>query len=169
MYKRQVQDLAGLGVDVIMVAVADTFDGTPTLTNAQLRAITSTAHARGLRVVAHVDTAANAARAAGSGVDALVHGVHSTALDDVAAERVARHVSMVAPTLLTFERLDQMGQGTLVLSPLEQQSVATDLQRELPRAAASGYRPPAALLPWLGDLRTHRDDRFCLLYTSRCV
>lgn len=156
--RRTVDTLADAGVDFIKLALAETPDGTPVLGAELVRVVTTRAHERQLRVVAHIDSAKNAVHAVTCGVDILVHGVHSTPLSDDDADAL-RSVRGVAPTLTTFERLWQLKHGQLSLSQIEKESVAENLQRELPRQVERGYVLDAELMAWLGHLDTHRTDR----------
>lgn len=156
--RRAVLKLADAGVDHIKVALASTPDQTPVLDALVLEAITDAAHQRGLKVMAHIDTGANARFAVEHGVDALVHGVHSTELSDDDARAIGARHTLVVPTLLTFERLWQLSSGKLALTPMEQETVASNLQRSLVERPA-GDVLDADLAKWLKHLDEHRDAR----------
>jgi imidazolonepropionase-like amidohydrolase len=159
--RREVRRLAAAGVDHIKLAMASTPDGTPVFDPIVLEAITDAAHDEGLRVMAHVDTAANARRAVEGGVDVLVHGVHSTALSDEDARAIAHrgsHTTMVAPTLITFERLWQLAHDKLAFTPIENETVAANLRDSLAHRP-SDYALEPSLASWLEHLEKHRDAR----------
>jgi imidazolonepropionase-like amidohydrolase len=159
--RRAVRALAAAGVDHIKLAMASTPDGTRVFDPILLEAITDAAHDEGLRVMAHVDTAANARRAIEGGVDVLVHGVHSTDLSDDDARAIAHRGSqtiLVAPTLITFERLWQLAHDKLVFTPMENETVASNLRASLAHRPAD-FALEASLTSWLAHLSTHRDAR----------
>lgn len=75
----QVNALLDAGVDHIKIAVSGRTDtGWPELSDEEIRAITSTAHARDTRVAVHVDTAAGLRRAVENGVDDAAHSRPTT-------------------------------------------------------------------------------------------
>jgi imidazolonepropionase-like amidohydrolase len=156
--KAVVDEFADRGVAMIKVALASTPDDAPVMSGAILDAITTAAHARGLRVGAHVDTADNAVFAARHGVDVLVHGVHSTALSVEQAAEIASRKVMVAPTQLTFERLDELRREAVVFSPLERESIAPNVQHALTHMPKD-YALDPDLLAWMSHLDKHRDAR----------
>ncbi len=153
-----VDDFAAHGVALIKVVVAATPDGTPVLAPAVLDAIVKAAHGHGLKVAAHIDTADNALYAARHGVDLLVHGVHSTELTAEQAAELASLKVMVAPTLLTFERIDQLGRQQVVFSKLEQESIAPNVQHAMTHMP-EGYTLDEGLMSWMVHLSEHRDAR----------
>lgn len=159
--RREVRKLAKAGVDHIKLALASTPDGTPLFDDLVLEAITDAAHDEGLRVMAHVDTAANARRAVQHGVDVLVHGVHSTDLSDDDARAIAHlgsHTTMVVPTLITFERLWQLAHDKVAFTAIENETVAPNLRASLAKRPTDFALEPS-LTSWLEYLDKHRDAR----------
>ncbi len=159
--RREVRRLARAGVDHIKLTMASTPDGAPLFDDLVLESITDAAHDEGLRVMAHVDTAANARRAVEHGVDVLVHGIHSTDLSDDDARAIAQrgtHVTMVAPTLITFERLWQLAHDKLAFTAMENETVASNLRESLAHRPSDFALEPS-LASWIEHLSTHRDAR----------
>ncbi|MBI1944072.1 MAG: amidohydrolase family protein [Deltaproteobacteria bacterium] len=156
--RRYVDECAEAGVDFIKIAVASTPDSGAVLSPPLVRAVVQAAHARGLPVLAHVDTAAHALVAVDNGVDVLAHGIHSSALSHDEAKAIGMRSVTVVPTLVTFERLYQLRYATVQLSALERETVAADIQRSLLRRP-DGYRLDAELLAWLDHLEEHRAAR----------
>lgn len=156
--RREVRRLARAGVDHIKLAMASTPDGTPVFDDIVLESITDAAHDEGLRVMAHVDTAANARRAVEHGVDVLVHGIHSTDVSDDDARAIGERRVMVAPTLITFERLWQLAHDKLAFTALENETVAANLRASLAKRPSDFALEPA-LASWIEHLSTHRDAR----------
>lgn len=99
------------GATVIKVSVAQLPLDAPVYSEALLRAVVDAASKRGLRVVAHIDTAAHALLAARAGVRALVHGVHLGALSLDEAHELAERGVVVAPTLVVWEHIDQLAEA----------------------------------------------------------
>lgn len=101
----QTARLIDAGVDVIKIAVSGRTDTDwPELSDAEIRAITETAHARGVRVTAHVDRAIALRRAVANGIDDAAHMPRDQMPDALIAEMVARGVALV-PTIDVYEGL----------------------------------------------------------------
>lgn len=99
------------GAALIKVSVAQVPLDAPVYSEALLRAVVEAAKRRGLRVVAHIDTAAHALLAARAGVRALVHGVHLGALTLEEAHELAERGVVVAPTLVVWDHIDQLAEA----------------------------------------------------------
>jgi imidazolonepropionase-like amidohydrolase len=84
------------GQDPAAIKVALNAEAGPTVSDAELVAVCQAAHARGLRVTAHVQGTAQTERAAGSGVDELAHCPWTEHLSDDLIHGMARRVSMVS-------------------------------------------------------------------------
>lgn len=126
--------LADGGADLIKLAVSGRTDvHWEELTDAEILAITATAHARGLRVSAHVDRSIALRRALLSGVDDVVHSPRDRMPDDVIALMVAGGVSM-SPTISVYEALARL-RGTDALWRQQVQPVMYD---NLRRFVAAG-------------------------------
>jgi imidazolonepropionase-like amidohydrolase len=119
--------------DVIKVVVdAVPLDG-PILPPEVLGAIVDEAHARGIRVVAHVGSVADALEAADAGVDAWMHGVYKERIpDEVIPRFAAAHIPCVA-TVNVFDSYADLSEGHREPTDLERQTVS--------RAALAGFVP----------------------------
>jgi imidazolonepropionase-like amidohydrolase len=101
----QIQALLDDGVDVIKIAVSGRTDTNwPELSNAEIRAIADTAHARGAHVAAHVDRTGALMRAVESGIDDAAHMPRSLISDEQIARVVGRGVGLT-PTIQVYEAL----------------------------------------------------------------
>lgn len=108
--RAKVTALINTGVNLIKIVVSGRTDMKwPELSNAEIAAITATAHARGVRVVAHVDRAAALRRAVEHGIDDAAHLPRDRVPDDVFALMVKRKVGLV-PTIDVYEALAE-GRG----------------------------------------------------------
>ena len=85
-----------LSAGASLIKVALNSDAGPTLDDATLVAVVSHAHARGVKVVAHVQGAGQAERAWDAGVDRLAHTPWSERLDDRLIAAMARTQSWVS-------------------------------------------------------------------------
>jgi imidazolonepropionase-like amidohydrolase len=100
-----VSALADGGADAIKLGVSGRTDvHWMELSDAEIAAITSTAHARGLRVSAHVDRAVALRRAVLNGIDNAAHSPRDRISDELIALMVKRGVSM-SPTISVYEAL----------------------------------------------------------------
>jgi imidazolonepropionase-like amidohydrolase len=100
-----VSTLAEGGADQIKLAVSGRTDvHWLELSDEEIAAITATAHARGLRVSAHVDRSAALRRAVLNGIDDAAHSPRDRLTDEVIALMVKRGVSM-SPTISVYEAL----------------------------------------------------------------
>lgn len=141
---REVDRLADAGAGVIKLVVASIPPAdppTPRLSEAQVVAATARAHARGLKVAAHIDDAEDARICARAGVDLLAHGVETSGLtaDDLVALKASGIA--VAPTLVNWHRFDEL-----------------TASRFTPTRSERRTTPPAVLDSFAPDrLETHRD------------
>jgi imidazolonepropionase-like amidohydrolase len=100
-----IEELLDGGVDLIKIAVSGRTDTAwPELSDAEILAITETAHARGARVSAHVDRSSALRRAVANGIDDAAHMPRDRIPDDLIAEMVSRGVALV-PTIDVYEGL----------------------------------------------------------------
>lgn len=103
-----VRHRAAKGVDVIkfMATGGVLDDGAIGLeqhfTDAEMKAIVSTAHGVGLKAMAHAHGARGIEAAANAGVDSIEHGTY---LDDRAAKVMKAHGTWLVPTLMAYEGL----------------------------------------------------------------
>jgi imidazolonepropionase-like amidohydrolase len=100
-----VSALADAGTDLIKLAVSGRTDvHWNELSDEEIAAITATAHARGLRVSAHVDRVVALRRAVLNGIDDAAHSPRDRMTDEVIALMAKRGVSM-SPTISVYEAL----------------------------------------------------------------
>lgn len=79
-----------------LIKIALNADAGPVFAEGTLAAIVTAAHASGRRVVAHVEGAGQAARAAAAGVDAFAHAPWTERLDDALISRLATRVTWIS-------------------------------------------------------------------------
>jgi imidazolonepropionase-like amidohydrolase len=100
-----VSALADGGADLIKLAVSGRTDvHWMELSDEEIAAITTTAHARGLRVSAHVDRVIALRRAVLNGIDNAAHSPRDRIPNDVITLMVERGVTM-SPTISVYEAL----------------------------------------------------------------
>jgi imidazolonepropionase-like amidohydrolase len=107
-----VNRLIDAGADQIKIAVSGRTDVRwPELSDAEIRAICEAAHARGVRVTAHIDRAAALRRAVLNGLDDAAHMPRDRMPDDLIALMVERDVALI-PTIDVYENLaEERGDG----------------------------------------------------------
>jgi imidazolonepropionase-like amidohydrolase len=94
-----VRELAVLKPDWVKIRVDDTLGTTVKMPPAVYRAVIDEAHARGLRVAAHLFYLEDARDLVGAGVDLVAHSVRDTVVDPTFAAELARRGTCVVPTL----------------------------------------------------------------------
>jgi len=114
------------GADFIKLMVDSLPDGAPRIGFDEMRAAVEAAHARGVRVVAHIGTLQDARDAARAGVDAWVHGVYRERISDEAVAELAAYGIPMVPTLTVFDSYAHA---------LDGERPATQLEREIAPAA----------------------------------
>ncbi|HWQ13089.1 MAG TPA: amidohydrolase family protein [Roseiflexaceae bacterium] len=126
--------LADGGADLIKLAVSGRTDvHWQELSDEEIAAITTTAHARGLRVSAHVDRVVALRRAVLNGIDDAAHSPRDRMPDDVIALMVERGVTL-SPTISVYEALARQ-RGTVAVWRQRMQPVMYD---NLRRFVAAG-------------------------------
>jgi imidazolonepropionase-like amidohydrolase len=147
------------GAHHIKVAIAQVPLDAPVYTPELLAAVASAAHAKGVEIVAHADSAEHAMTAVRAGVDALMHGVHLGALSAAqAAELKARNV-VVAPTLVVWDRIEQLAE--LRFAPTEQERAlepADSLAAFSPEVARQQHLVPS-LMDFIHQLQHDKPQR----------
>jgi imidazolonepropionase-like amidohydrolase len=83
-------------LDPAAIKVALNTEAGPTLADGELVSVCDAAHARGLRVAAHVQGAGETERALGAGVDELAHTPWTERLSDELIAAIARRLTMVS-------------------------------------------------------------------------
>ena len=133
-------EAAQAGADLVKLVVDHLPQEAPRLGSAEIRAAVEAAHARGVRVVAHVGRLEDALDAARAGVDAWMHGVYRERLSDTAVALLAGFRIPMVPTLAVFDSYASVLDG----SP----RTATPLEREIgtpETMAALEHVPPDAI------------------------
>jgi len=124
----EVDRLHALGARFIKVMVATIPpSGAPRLSDDMVRAAVLRAHSYRMKVAAHIDTASDALICARAGVDLLAHGVEAPALTDEQAREIAASGIRVEPTLVNFERFDELADGHYQGSAIERESEPPEL------------------------------------------
>jgi imidazolonepropionase-like amidohydrolase len=132
--RAKINGLIDAGVDVIKIAVSGRTDVSwPELSNAEILAITETAHARGVLVTAHVDRAVALRRAVEQGINDAAHMPRDRMSNDLIALMVQRNVALV-PTIAVYEALaEERGNGAAW-----RRTTLPTMQDNLRRFAAAG-------------------------------
>jgi imidazolonepropionase-like amidohydrolase len=159
---RAVEDLAANQVNVVKIWVDDRNGRAPRLSPVLYRAVIDAAHARDLRVNAHVFYHADAEGLVAAGIDGLVHMVRDVEMSDaLIAEIVERNV-FVNPNMSNPRRTTQVGiptwlaPGDPLLTLLRETASADEVAkieaayrqpiRRQPRTRASGM--PSSSAAW---------------------
>ncbi len=115
--------------------------GAPRLSNEMVRAAVKRAHATGMKVMAHIDTADDALECAHAGVDLLAHGVEAPALTEAQAREIAASGIHVEPTLVNYERFDELADGHYKGSAIERDSESPDVLAAFSDEEIAKHRP----------------------------
>jgi imidazolonepropionase-like amidohydrolase len=102
--RQAVREQAALKVDFIKIWVDDRNGRAPRMTSDVSRAIIREAHARGLKVNAHVFYLSDVQDLVAAGVDGFAHLARDKELDDATVQEIVRRGIVVMPTLATAER-----------------------------------------------------------------
>jgi imidazolonepropionase-like amidohydrolase len=121
---------AGARFVKLMVATVPP-SGSPRLSDEMIRRAVARAHAHGMKVAAHIDSLEDALLCARAGVDLLAHGVESAAVTDEAARQIAASGIALEPTLVNWERWDELADGQYRGSELERESEPAELLASL--------------------------------------
>jgi len=116
-------------------------EGTPRLTEPLAAKIVSEAHRKGLRVVSHVGTFADAVEAGNAGIDAFMHMVYKEPLDEDEAARIASYGIPVVATMGVFENYALLGRGPRVPTPLEKETASAELLASFDTIPADAASP----------------------------
>ncbi len=118
-----VAEIAGMGADVIKLAVDRIPEATPRITREVLAAAVSEARARNLRAVAHIGSVSDAIDAAEAGVSLWVHGVYKERIADEQIPQLARFGIPMIPTMAVFENYALLGREPRRATALERETV----------------------------------------------
>ena len=156
---RAVEANVAHGAKLIKVAVAQVPLDAPVFSAELLKAITTAAHARGVKVAAHIDTAEHALLAARAGVDLLVHGVHLGVLTDAQAAELKSLGVAVAPTLVVWDRIEQLIENRFQPTALERQSWPADFLAEFTPDETKRHTLSPGLMGFIRQLQSDRAAR----------
>ena len=135
---------------------------TPSLSEAQVVAATARAHARGLRVAAHVDSAADALLCARAGVDLLAHGVETSALTAADVDTIVASGLAVTPTLVNWRRFDELTALRFDPTRSERRTLAPKVIASFDADRLEAHRAvleESSFEAWAVALTEHRGDR----------
>jgi imidazolonepropionase-like amidohydrolase len=96
------------GAGHVKLAIASVPLNAQTMPPELVKATVERAHEKGVKAVAHVDTAVHALRAVRAGVDALMHGINLGELTAEDAQELKRANVVVSPTLVVFDRAEKL-------------------------------------------------------------
>ena len=147
------------GASIIKVVIADIPRAAPRLSEAELRAIVDQANQLGLKVAAHIDTAADAALAAKVGIKLLAHGIVTNALTDEEVKALAASGISCEPTLINYQRFDRIAQYNYSVNPLEQASESPDVLRAFSAEEVKKQTIPPDFYAYGDELEKHEADR----------
>ena len=97
--RAQVAALAARKPDWVKIRVDDTLGTTPKMAPAVYRAVIDEAHARGLRVAAHLFYLEDARGLLAAGVDLVAHSIRDAPVDAALVAELARRGTCLCPTL----------------------------------------------------------------------
>ena len=147
------------GAHHIKLAIASVPLNAQTMPPEIVAATVKRAHEKGVKAVAHTDTAVHALRAARAGIDALMHGIHLGDLTVAEAQELKAEGVVVSPTLVVFDRAEQLVQFRFAPTEME--------KRLYPESFLTPFSPDVArtktldpqLLEWLARLQADHDKR----------
>ncbi|MBE2251970.1 MAG: amidohydrolase family protein [Myxococcus sp.] len=153
------------GAHHIKLAIASVPLNAQTMPPELVSAAVKRAHEKGVKAVAHTDSAVHALRAARAGIDALMHGIHLGELTVADAQELKAAGVVVSPTLVVFDRAEQLVQFRFA---------PTEVERRLyPESFLTPFSPDVArtktldpqLMEWLGKLQEDHDKRVAAVKT----
>jgi imidazolonepropionase-like amidohydrolase len=152
-----VDERADAGADAVKVVVEGIPLDAAIMSSGVLKSTVDRAHQRGLRVVAHIGTTADAIAAAETGVDLWVHGVYKERITDDMIARLADFDIPMVTTSEVFDRYGRASKGPIAPTRLETQMVSA-------QKLASFYPPPGdfnpgALASWVTLMEETRQAR----------
>lgn len=159
------------GARFVKVIVASLPPGAPRLDEATLRRIVRAAHAFGLKVAAHIDTAEDALLAARAGIDVLAHGVETSILDPAQAAEICQSGISVVPTLVNYQRFDEIAARHYVGSEIERLSEPPELLAAFSDDELRDKEMPESMKPWADALvkfSAARGPNALKLYQAGC-
>lgn len=125
--RKAIDGLVAARADFVKMAIDAVPSDAPRLGDALAASVVRTAHEKGLRVVAHVGTLADAVEAGNAGVDAFMHMVYKEPLDAAGAARIAAFGRPVVATMGVFESYALMGRQPRVATALERETAGAEV------------------------------------------
>ncbi|MFN2427925.1 MAG: amidohydrolase family protein [Candidatus Binatia bacterium] len=169
-----IDGLAAARADFVKIAIDSIPEGAPRMVDALAASVVTKAHEKGLRVVAHIGTFADAIEAGSAGVDAFVHMVYKEPLDAAGAARIAAFGKPVVATMGVFESYALSGDKR-VSTPLERETVDAELLASFDKAPEGAISPAfreffdllkATRLAWRTSIRLMRAEGVTILAGS---
>lgn len=161
--EKEIERIHAMGGTFVKLAVATIPpSGAPRLSEEMIRAAVRKAHALGMKVAAHIDTADDALLCARTGVDLLAHGVEAPALTDAQAREIAASGIHMEPTLVNYERFDELAAGHYAGSAIERESEPPELIAAFSDDKLKAQREDfekSSFESWGQELEKYRDER----------
>src|SRR5205085_11837337 len=139
--RKVIDELAAAHADVVKMAIDSVPDSAPRLTDALAASVVRMAHEKGLRVVSHIGTLADALEAGNAGVDAFMHMVYRDALDAGSAAKLAAFHKPIVATMGVFESYAMFGRGPRVATALETETADPEVLDALNHLPEGGVSP----------------------------
>jgi imidazolonepropionase-like amidohydrolase len=159
----EIDHLHDIGARFIKLMVATIPpSGAPRLSDEMVRAAVARAHSHGMKVAAHIDTADDALICARAGVDLLAHGIEAPAVTEEQAREIAASGIFVEPTLVNFERFDELYDGHYAGSAMERESEPPELLAQFSDEKLRAERPSleqSSFASWGVELEKYRAER----------
>ncbi|HUJ27484.1 MAG TPA: amidohydrolase family protein [Myxococcales bacterium] len=161
----RIHSLGGRFIKLMVATIPPS--GAPRLPDEMVRAAVKRAHANGMKVLAHIDTADDAIECARAGVDMLAHGIEAPAVTDEQARELAASGIRMEPTLVNYERFDELVSGHYAGSDMERASEPAELMAAFSDEQLAGNRwrlqqPPFS--SWAEELTRWHEERPRNLY-----
>jgi len=115
-----------------------------------------------MKVAAHIDTADDALICARTGVDLLAHGIEAPAVTEEQAREIAASGIHLEPTLVNYERFDELVDGHYAGSRLERESEPPELLAAFSDEKIREQRPSlekSSFNSWALELEKYRAER----------
>lgn len=157
--KARVDEDVAAGAHHIKVAVAQVPLDAPVYTPELLAEVVKEAKEKGVKVVAHIDSAEHALMAARAGVAALVHGVHLGELTEAQAKELKELGTVVSPTLVVFDRIEQIGEFRFAPTAIEKEIYPADFLEQFAPEVAKKQTLTDGLLAWMKQVQADKPKR----------
>lgn len=151
-----VEEIAGMGADVIKLSVDRIPEAAPRIRNEVLIAAADEARLQGVRPVAHIGSLQDAVDAADAGVALWLHGVYKERIADDRIGDIAAYGIPMVPTMYVFESYALLGQGPREPTPLERETVSPEVLAAFNDPPDSESVASEALAAYMASLRPLR-------------